>query len=645
MNAMTGSDFTVYPFSTQNYQDFCNLQKIYLDAVFRPNLNHLDFLQEGWRLENVEPTDIKTDLVIKGVVYNEMKGAFSENQRIFEQKLQNSLLPDHTYGVVSGGDPLKIPNLTWKNLKEFHRQCYHPSNAKIFSYGNFPLAPTLKYLNDEYLSKSEYLEPAHTVVPSQKRWSEPKKEHIAGRFETMGEAFEKQNTMALSFVLADVTDAYQTFVLSFLTELLVKGPNSTFHKFLIEPNFCGGFIPCTGYYTQVKDTIFIVGLQGLKMEDFGKVLELFDKAVDDVSKNGFDPKHIESVLHSYEIGIKHETDKFGLTLLFGLLSPWNHNGNVMDILKVNNMLDRLRTDIKNDQLFLQKMMDKYIKTNQHRLILTMSPDKEYDKKQDELEKQLVTSKTSELTHENKREIFETNGKLLAEQKKVQNLNVLPTLQLRDINNKTEHVPRDKLFIGPVLTQVNKVNTNGITYFRGVINTSQLSPEQQMLLPLFSNVITKLGTKTMNYKEFDNWAMSKTAGLNVNVHFAESLYTLHMYEPGITLSSYCLDKNIESMWELWTEIFNLNELRDIKRFETLLQLYMSNLSHGVADQGHLYAMLSAASLVSGSAYQKDMLQGLQHISYMKTLMKTKRYDSILQELETIAKLLFDKNNLR
>lgn len=159
MNAMTGPDYTLYPFSSTNEIDYRNLQSIYLDAVFRPNLKYLDFLQEGWRLEHSNLSDKSSELVFKGVVYNEMKGAFSENSAVFGQKFFNKILPDHTYGYVSGGDPLDIPSLTHEDLVNFHKKYYHPSNARIFSYGNFNLDKTMGYVHEQYLSQFDRIDP------------------------------------------------------------------------------------------------------------------------------------------------------------------------------------------------------------------------------------------------------------------------------------------------------------------------------------------------------------------------------------------------------------------------------------------------------------------------------------------------------
>lgn len=645
MNAMTAPDFTFYPFSTQNFSDYQNLQKIYLDAVFRPNLKLLDFMQEGWRLENTDPKDIKSDLIIKGVVYNEMKGAFSENERILEQKVLNLLLPDHTYGFISGGDPMKIPDLTWEGLKQFHKIHYHPSNARFYSYGNFPLSPTLKLLNNEYLSKYDSQDIGHTAVPSQKRWDASKTEHIACRYENMRGPLEKQNFVSISLLMSDIVNIYDTFLLQFLTELLIRGPSAPFYKSMIEPNFSGGYTQTTGFDSQARESIFTVGLQSVDKKDFKKVVDLFEKTIDEVIEKGFDDKHIESVLHRYEITIKHETSNFGLNLLYGLTPIWNHYGDIVSSLKVNDLINTLKGKMSNDKQYLQKAVKTYFKDNNHKLILTMSADENYEKKQLDLEKKLIHEKTKSLTKGEREQIYLQGLALQKEQSVQQNTDVLPTLSMNDINSDVERIPREKFRVGPVPTQVNRVNSNGITYFKGILSTSELSPEQQMLLPLFTFIINKLGTKSYDYREFDSLVNQKTAGLNLSVHIGDSLFQLHSYEAGLLLSSYCLDRNIDSMWKLWTEVFNISELKDVKRFEMLVKLYMTNLTQGLADSGHLYAMQAAAGLVSGSSYQKELLTGLQHISYMKRLVDTASYKAMLQELCNIAKALFDKNKLR
>lgn len=241
MNALTGPDYTSYPFASMNEKDYRNLQKVYLDSVFKPNLEFLDFLQEGWRLENKDMKNKDSGYVIKGIVYNEMKGAFSETSKLFASKFLNAIMPDNTYQYISGGEPLLIPNLSHADLVEFHKKYYHPSNARFYSYGNFPLLPTLKYLNDEYLSKYEATETAFSEVASHQRWSEPQSKSIQGRFDEMGAPIEKQNKIAVGYLTNDVEDVNETMLLHVLTELLYRGPNSKFYANIIEPNISGKF--------------------------------------------------------------------------------------------------------------------------------------------------------------------------------------------------------------------------------------------------------------------------------------------------------------------------------------------------------------------------------------------------------------------
>uniref|UniRef100_A0A8C9XQS6 Pitrilysin metalloproteinase 1 n=1 Tax=Sander lucioperca TaxID=283035 RepID=A0A8C9XQS6_SANLU len=202
MNAFTASDYTMYPFSTQNGKDFQNLLSVYLDAVFFPCLREQDFRQEGWRLENETPTDINSPLVFKGVVFNEMKGAFSDNERVYAQHLQNKLFPDHTYSVVSGGEPLAIPDLTWEQLKQFHATHYHPSNARFFTYGDLPLEQHLKQIEEEALSRFKRINP-NTEVPSQPHWSSPREEHVTCSPDALAPDPARQDTLCVSYLLGE----------------------------------------------------------------------------------------------------------------------------------------------------------------------------------------------------------------------------------------------------------------------------------------------------------------------------------------------------------------------------------------------------------------------------------------------------------
>lgn len=648
MNAMTGPDYTMFPFATQNIQDYRNLMSVYLDAVFNPQLRESDFRQEGWRLEHENQNDPTSQVIIKGVVFNEMKGAFSENQSLFGQKLLNSILPGHTYGFVHGGDPLCIPNLTYEDLKAFHEHYYSPSNSRFYSYGNFPLVEHLKYINDRYLSNFKNIVPGdrrNTTVPYEKRWSTQKCEHITCRPDHLAADLKKQSTIAISVLCSDIMDIQETFELQVLSQLLVHGPNSAFYKTLVEPNIGGGFTPVTGYESQTKDTFFTVGLQGVNSSDFDRVVHLYDETVTNIVKSGFDEKQIDGVLHGIELNMKHQSADFGLGLLFGLTSLWNHDGDLVKALKVGDRVSLLRRSLSENPRHLQDKVLKYMKVNTHRLTLTMSPDEDFETKQDKAEQEVLNTKLMASFPKDKELLFQQGLKLCEEQEKAEDISCLPTLCMKDLKEVIDLTPLTDVDTCSIPIQVCVQPTNGMTYFRGIVNIRELNSELKPLVPLFCQVATKMGTQRHSYQEFDQRAELKTGGLYVSSHIADDTMEAFSYEEGILISSYCLDRNVKDMFALWSEVFNEGSYCDVRRFETLVRVTAAELVNGIADMGHHYAMSSAASLVNPASYRKELASGLTYVSKMKEIAQMSDLSPVLTQMGQISKAVFNKNHLR
>ncbi|XP_052742790.1 presequence protease, mitochondrial isoform X1 [Bicyclus anynana] len=644
MNALTGPDYTFYPFSSQNEVDYRNLQKVYLDAVFKPNLSRLDFLQEGWRLEHSKLEEKTSDLVFKGVVYNEMKGAFSETSSLFGQKFINKILPKGTYGYVSGGDPLCIPELTHDHLKNFHATYYHPSNARIYSYGNFPLEHNLKFLNDTYLSNYEFLDPKNTIVAPQERWKSIKKDNISCRVDQYGGSVEKQNQIAIGYVLSDITNIYETFMLTALAELMILGPNSAFYKSLIEKNISGGYNSLTGYDNQIRDTLFVVGLRDVEKSNFDMIEKLVNQTIDDIFSKGFEKNHIESVLHGFELSIKHQSPKFGLNLLFSLMPLWNHNGPILDSLKVNQLLDKLKTNLMNPQ-YVRDVIEKYFILNNHKLVMTMVPDPKFDDIFNDAEAKLLKSKVKELSQKQKEDIFAEGIQLSKVQKEVQNLDVLPCLKIEEITlNKT--APHLKHSIsGTIPLQMCEANTNGVTYFKGVLGADSLTDQDRQLLPFFIYILDKFDTKSYNYRDFDKYISKSSSGISVIPHVTEHIDLRDQFEQAILVSSHCLDSNLPKMLNIWKEIFAIPNFSNSERMTMLLKNYCSSLTSGIIDSGHTYAMQAARSLVSSVDECKENLTGIKHIMNMQEIQNKYKIEDIQTSVDVIGKNILKGNNLR
>ncbi|XP_034479245.1 presequence protease, mitochondrial-like [Drosophila innubila] len=645
MNAMTGPDYTLYPFSSMNEVDFRNLQKIYLDAVFRPNLLHLDFLQEGWRLEHEDLHNRDSDIVFKGVVYNEMIGALSDNARLFKHKMVNHILPSHTYGHIAAGDPLEIPKLTHKDLVEFHRKYYHPSNARIFCYGSFDLEKTLAFVDKEYLSHYEFIDNAYSYVSPHERWSEPRIVHVPTRLDCMGASIDRQNQIAIGLLTCDITDIQECFELKVLSELMIRGPNSAFYKSLIEPNFSGGYITGAGFTPNCKDTFFFVGLRDLRIDDFERFNDLYDQTVHKASQEGFESEHIESVLCNLELSLKHENEMFGKHLLYKTAIPWNHGGDVVSCLRDSNMLATLRGRLKENSNYFQQKIEKYFLDNTHKLTLTMSPDEMCEIKRKLSEAKLLLQKLNEISDEEYDNIYENGIKLEVAQKSPENIEVLPCLSINDVKDPIKCPQMEETTVQNVPTQFCKVSSNGITYFNCFFNITGLSQDDAMLVPLFCHVISEMGTSNHDFREFDRLRLTKMATFTCDTKVVENVLDGKSYRLGLIMTTHALDKNVSDMFELCEELMLNFKFENTSRLSMLIENYISKLSLKIGSSGHLFAMLNSSGLVTNAAKLKSQLAGVCHIDLMKEYVQQNSIEDIQDRLRNIGAMVFSKNNLR
>lgn len=646
MNAMTAPDYTFYPFCTENQSDYYNLMSVYLDAVFNPMLRESDFRQEGWRLEHKDVDDKNSPIEIKGVVYNEMKGVYSDNQQIYNEHFLNNILPSNTYGINSGGDPNVIPSLTHSDLVAFHQRYYHPSNSRFYSYGNFNLENHLKFLNDTFL-KDCLADPSikdETKVPNEKRWTTSKRAHIACREDPMVPK-DKQSSLSIGTLWSDITNTQETFELAILSRLLLNGPNAKFYKTLIEPNIGTDFSAATGFTDQTRDTFFAVGLQGLNVSDFERVESIYEDTIKSAIKEGFDNRDIDNILHSVELSMRHQTSNFGLQLLYGTLPVWNHDGNILDSMCVSKKIDEFKKKLSNQPNYLQSLVDKYLLNNNHKLVMTMSPENNFEEFRKENEDKLLKEKLALLSDVDKENIYVQGLNLRKQQDATQDVTCLPSLSLDDLKKTTDSVPliRKNIYSTPVF--IFPQPTNQVTYFRSLINTSHLSHDLKTLIPLFCNVVTRMGTKSMDFRQFDQLVRKSTGGLQVSQSIIDSPKNLFDMKESVILNSHCLDKNVDEMFDLWKQIFTQVTFEDENRFKTLLQEEASSLANSISGSGHMYAMLCATAGINPIDAQRETYGGLQYVSTMKKIAQIDDLLPILKKLEEIGTKILNKNTMK
>ncbi|XP_012658767.2 presequence protease, mitochondrial isoform X2 [Otolemur garnettii] len=645
MNAFTASDYTLYPFSTQNPKDFQNLLSVYLDATFFPCLRELDFWQEGWRLEHEDPSDPQTPLIFKGVVFNEMKGAFTDNERIFSQHLQNRLLPDHTYSVVSGGDPLCIPELTWEQLRRFHATHYHPSNARFFTYGNFPLEQHLKQIHEEALSKFRKIEPS-TTVPAQRPWDSPREFQITCGPDAFAADPSKQTTVSVSYLLPDITDTFEAFTLSLLSSLLISGPNSPFYKALIESGLGTDFSPDAGYNGYTREAYFSVGLQGIAEKDIETVRVLIDRTLDEAAQKGFEDDRIEALLHKLEIQMKHQSTSFGLTLTSYVASCWNHDGDPVELLKLGDQLVKFRQCLKENPDFLKEKVKQYFKNNQHKLTLSMRPDDKYHEKQVQMEAEKLRQKVQSLSLEDKQQIYRKGLELRALQSQPQDASCLPALKVSDIEPTMPVTELDVvLAAGDTPVQYCEQPTNGVVYFRAFSSLNSLPRELRRYVPLFCRVLTKMGCGVLDYREQAQQIELKTGGMTVSPHVLPDDSHLDTYEQGVLFSSLCLDRNLPDMMHLWAEIFNSPCFEEEERFRVLVKMSAQELANGIPDAGHLYASVRASQTLTPAGDLLETFSGMDQVRLMKNIAEMEDVTPVLRTLSLIGTHLLTCDDMR
>ncbi|XP_054166731.1 presequence protease, mitochondrial-like [Oppia nitens] len=651
MNAFTTPDHTFYPFSTQNLKDYYNLMTVYLDAVFFPLLQPLDFNQEGWRLEHQDINDPQSDIIFKGVVFNEMKGVFSSPAAIYVRSLQNHLFPDTTYANESGGDPLVIPELKYEDLKEFHRKHYHPSNARFITYGNFPLESHLAFIDDYVLNRFNLNENFRnsTEARNQPKWSKPMRKEIQSQPDPLAPFPDKQTTVSISYMLEDKSNTHECFTLSIICSLLMDGPNSPLYQALIDSGLGSDYSPNSGFAGYTKQAFFSIGLQGIAKKDVNFVVKAIDTALKNASNDGFPEERIEAILHRLELSTKYQTNNYGLGLAMNLNSIWTHDCNPIVGLKVNDHVNRFRKELKQNPKLLEQKIKEYFISNTHRLVLEMNPSEDFEKNLREKEQNLLNEKLRKLSKEDLKDIYNKGIQLEKQQNDKQKVDILPTLVVKtDISRSFDATNVETTQISNTSVQWSAQPTNGITYFNAILKPNFSNFPQHLVpyLPLFNQVATKLGAGSLDRKQLDQEIQLLTGGLQMSVHVTDHPSQFDLFEKGLIISSHCLERNIDHMFRLLTNIFN--SIRFDDDYDHLLQLIRissAELAMSLPHYGQRYAMQRSAAALGGAFKFREQTSGLSSVDHFRSMASLESSEPVVEHLKSIADLLLNSDSMR
>ena len=659
MNAFTASDWTMYPFSTQNKKDFYNLMEVYLDAAFFPKLDELSFKQEGHRLELSAPENSGPDgqaaeprLIYKGVVYNEMKGAMSSPSQIMGRSLLKFLYPSTTYSFNSGGAPSEIPHLTHDALKKFHSRFYHPSNAFFYTYGSLPLKGHLEFIRDNVLEQFTRENP-DSRIKSQPRWNAPKKATAFYPF-AKDENPEKKYQACVAWLTADSRNSFEVLVLNVLEQVLLGNSASPLRKALIDSNLGSALSDSTGFDSDMKDTMFACGLKDISLDSVKKTEEIIFTTLEDIAAKGIDQRLVDSAIHQIEFNKKEITNTphpFGIKLLLSFAGAWIQEGDPLSCLNFNRDLEKLNKKIEKGG-FLEQKIKEYFLDNQHRLTFTLIPDQEMEEKENKrIEKELADlllkmDKKALLSIEKDME------KLKKLQEEKEDISSLPCLELSDVPPGIEIIKPDIIDKVSCAACYDK-STSGILYFSCATGMGTLSKEMLYLIPFFCHAFTGVGTAKRDYAEMAGLMDLYTGGISISPFAGTDFSDEKKCLPFLTFQGKALDRNIEKLFELINEFVLEYRFSDLTRLKSLLFQYRAGMEASIVENGHRYAISLASRNFSQAAFLGEIWNGISQYKFIRELTEkftgTNDDEKILmdlsRDLHKIANDLFQRGNLK
>ena len=645
MNAMTASDWTFYPFASQNPQDVRNLLAIYLDATFFPLLREEDFRQEGHRLEFTDPVDPSTPLLRRGVVYNEMQGAMASPSSLLSRRMSRALYPRTTYHFNSGGEPTEIPGLTWEGLRSFHDEYYHPSNSWFFTYGNLPLEGHLQQIQEEVLCHFDR-RAVESAVPAETRIPIPRQVVEFYPVESDDPA-DRKTFVQVGWLTCDVVDSFERLALTLLSSLLIGNPAAPLYKALLESRLGENLAPGCGYHDDNRTTAFTVGLQGCAATAVEEIEPLILLTLETVAQQGFTAERIAGAIQRLEFEHREVTGNsypYALSLLFRMLGPWLHNDDPLSGLQLGANLQRLREEIAAGP-FLQNLIRRWLLDNPHRVTLILRPDPGLRAQEEAVSAEQLQSIKEKLTPEEVEKLVESAQQLLTEQECEQDLSSLPTLTREDI-------PRTEQVLATLHGSVDQgvahfvAPTNGIGYVVGYFAADRLSPRLRPLLPLWCALLPQVGAAGSSYTRIAERIEAHTGGIQFSTEILDDISSLERFTPLVSLRGKALLPLQEELYGLLGDLCTSPDFSDQERLSTLLGQVQANLENSIVTSGHSYAARAAAANLTAAARQREEWGGISLLQQVRRLAGgAGSLSGFSEDLAAITAALVDASTLR
>ena len=653
LNAFTFPDKTCYPVASQNKQDFYNLIDVYLDAVFYPILSEDTFFQEGWHFEL---EDLKSPFMIKGVVYNEMKGAYASPDQILGRKSLQSLFPDNTYSIDSGGDPEIIPSLTYKEFNDFHKTYYHPSNARFFFYGNDDPAYRLTLIDSVIQAFDN--KPTNSSIHSQPyiAYNEPNRFFVPYPVNEQENNYKKY-LFTMNWLMPNNNDQILCLSLLILSHILIGTPASPLRKALIESGL-GEELTGGGLDTDLAQMIFSCGLKGYQKEHQSQIEKLIMDTLMTLEKEGIDKASIEASMNTIEFALReNNTGSFprGISLMIRSLTTWLYDLDPFAPLVYEHPLDVIKDKLKIQPPYFETLIKEHFLDNKHCTIVILEPDALLEQHNEEAFQTKLQSINAQMEEANIHEII-TQTRILKEHQAApdlpQDLAKIPSLKLSDMDKNIKIVPK-KIILSPVKDiseQVEIVHhnlfTNHIAYIDIGFDLHGLPLTLIPYLPLFGRCLLELGTAKEDFVKLTQRIGKETGGIRPSLLFSSVNEKPTQVVAKLFLRAKATPEKFLSLLSILKDILLSTQFDNRERFRQLALETKASLESRLSSSGHQWVNTRLRAKFSLADWIGEQVEGCDYFWFIHQLLRDldSQWENIHDNLEKIRDTILHRQGL-
>ncbi|MBN2480279.1 MAG: insulinase family protein [Bacteroidales bacterium] len=642
LNAMTYTDFTVYPVASMNKTDYFNLMHVYLDAVFNPLIydDPRIFMQEGW---HYELTSVDDPLVYKGVVYNEMKGAFSSPTRELWYQIQKNLFPENAYGNSSGGYPPAIPTLTYDEFVNYHKKYYHPSNSYIFLYGDADLAEELAFIDREYLSHYEKSDDV-TAIPLHSAFTELKE--AAAYYPVIeGAPVNDQTYLAISWVIGNGNDQKLIMALEALADVLVNQESAPVRMALQE---AGIGKDVSAYADHLQQNIFTVIVQNANLQDQERFRSVIMETLRKVVADGLDQEALEGSLNRMEFRLREGEDaNKGVNYSTRTITGWLYANDPIGSLEYEKPLYAIKNSLK--ERYLENIIEDDLLDNTYGLILRVEPKPGLENENMARTAGHLEELKAGLPDEELESIVTTTRELIAYQQQEDSPEALasvPLLTLSDIDEKAPWYEAKSFEISGIPQLAYHEFTNDIVYVNLWFDLRVLSQDMLQYAALLAELLGKLDTEKYTYGQLEKLLNTNTGGFNSSLNVFFPGYDDNNMIPKFQVAMKTTGEKLNKGLEILEEIVNGTKYDNVARLRELLARHQSQLEMYMMQNGYNVALMRFISYLSQRGMFSELSGGVSYYWFITDLLK--KFDSgpdaVVEKLQAVSGLLFTRSNM-